>query len=328
VSPRLGISHPIDENTVLHFSYGHFFQRGSFGDYGEGNSDAQSLGSLTTFIVKGTTTPWVLGNRETKPEKTVAYELGVERNFFEEFVLGVTAYYKDIRNTLRVVTIEGPGGVYRTNGNGDYADVRGVEVWLRKQASSQSWGTTWGYLNFTTQIGITGRNGDPVAISPTRVLYGSSGDFIVHSNPRLKAGFFYQTPESWDLLGGVLGGIGISVDYQAVFPNDQLFGDFFEVGGKKYVRHADQNTNLRIRKDVSFGDHVRLGVYMEVRNLFNDQWLNLSAFEVVSPADQQKFVASDFEYIPSFTSNGVPILDLAKYRNLPRSIILGATLEL
>ena len=27
ISPRLGISHPITENSVLHFSYGHFFQR-------------------------------------------------------------------------------------------------------------------------------------------------------------------------------------------------------------------------------------------------------------------------------------------------------------
>ncbi|RQW10743.1 hypothetical protein EH222_01865, partial [candidate division KSB1 bacterium] len=36
LSPRLGVSHPISDKTVLHFNYGHFFQRANFGDYGEG----------------------------------------------------------------------------------------------------------------------------------------------------------------------------------------------------------------------------------------------------------------------------------------------------
>ena len=51
LSPRVGVSHPIDERTALHFSYGHFFERGPFGDYGEGTSNDHSRGSLTTFIV-------------------------------------------------------------------------------------------------------------------------------------------------------------------------------------------------------------------------------------------------------------------------------------
>jgi hypothetical protein len=330
LSPRLGISHPIDEYTVLHFSYGHFFERGTFGDYGEGNSDEQSLGSLTTFVVNGTTTPWVLGNRNTKPEKTVAYELGVERSFFEEFVLGVTAYYKDIRNTLRVINVESPGGVYRTNGNGDYADVRGLEVTLRKQASRRPWGTTWGYANFTTQMGINGRSGEPVAISPTRVLYAPSGDYIVHNNPRLKAGVYYETPSDWEFLGGLLNRLSLTLDYQVVFPNDQLIGDYFEYGGQKYMRPADQNTNLKIRKDFEFGSSnpIRLGFYVEVRNVFNNKWLNFSAFEACSLEDQGRFATSGFEYIPTYTANGTPILDLAKYRNLPRSYMIGLTLEM
>ena len=66
-SPRLGISHPIDENTVLRFSYGHFFERGPFGDFGEGRGN--NAGSLTTFIIDGTNVPTVLGNRLLKPEK-------------------------------------------------------------------------------------------------------------------------------------------------------------------------------------------------------------------------------------------------------------------
>ena len=331
LSPRLGISHPIDEKTVLHFSYAHFFERGPFGDYGEGTTDAQALGSLTTFLITGSnpTIPWVLGNRATKPEKTVAYELGIERNFFDEFVLTVTGYYKDIRNTIRVVTIESPYGVYRTNGNGNYADVRGVEISLRKQATRASWGTVWGYANFTSQIGINGYSGDPVVLSPSGNRYAPSGDFIAHMNPILKAGLYYETPGETGFLAGLFDRVSVSFDYQASFPNDQNFGDIFVFQGQTYVRPADQNMNMRLRKDLELGGRgLKISLYAEVHNLFNNQWLNLSAFETASTADQEKFVSSGFDFVPSVDSFGTPILDLAKYRNLPRSIIFGATVEL
>ena len=326
LSPRVGVSHPIDERTALHFSYGHFFERGPFGDYGEGTSNDQSRGSLTTFIVDGTTTPWVLGNRNTKPQKTVAYEVGIERNIAENYVAEVTAYYKDITNTIRVVTVESPIGVYRTNGNGDYADVRGFELSLRELPARESWGSTWGYANFTTQFGIDGRSGDPVVISPTGVRYAPSGDFIVHNDPRLKAGFYYKTPDGLDLFNGLLRDIQISFDYQAVYPNDQIFGDFFLFNGKKYLRAADKNANLKISKEVRFlSDRLKMSGYAEIDNLFNDKWINFGAFERASPADQEKFTTSNFEYIPSTDASGVPILDMAKYRNLPRSVFLGVT---
>jgi len=332
LSPRVGISHPIDEYTVLHFSYGHFFQRPPFGDYGEGNSDDQAVGSLTTFIVTSTGQPWVLGNRDVKPEHTIAYELGVERNFFDEFVLTVTAYYKDIRNLIQAVTIvDPPRATYRTNANADYADVRGLEVSLRKQPVSHSWGTTWGYANFTTQMGINGRSGFPQAITPTGPLYPASGDYIVHNDPRLKAGVYYETPSSWDFLGGALTGISLSVDYQAIFPNDQILSDYIALdNGQKAVRPLDQNTNLRVKKDFAFWNKsLRFGVYVEVQNLFDNKWMNIDLFNnSISSADKSKIAASNFSYVPSYDASGAPILDLAKYTNLPRAVIFGVTLDM
>lgn len=327
LSPRLGISHPIDEKTVLHFSYGHFFQRASFGDYGEGNSQAN--GSLTTFIVDGTNTPWVLGNRNIKPEKTIAYEVGIERNFADVFVVDVTGYYKDIRNTVRVTTIESPIGIYRTNTNGDYADVRGVELSLRKLPLYYSWGSLSGYINFTTQRGISGRSGDPVVISPTGVRFAPSGDFIIHNNPRLKAGIFYQTPRDWRFLFGAFKNIIVSLDYQTVFPNEQLLQDFFLFEGQKHLRPTDKLANLRLKKEISLLDKkIKLSPYLEVHNLFNDAWINLAAFESASQEDQRRFVQSGFEDLPVRTKDGAPILDTAKYRNLPRAILFGAVIEL
>lgn len=329
LSPRLGISHPIDEKTVLHFSYGHFFQRPPYGDYGEGNSEDESRGSLTTFVIDGADFPWVLGNRNLKPEKTVAYEVGIERNFAEVFVLNLTAFIKDIRNTIRVVTIESPLGIYRTNGNGNYADVRGLEFSLRKIPSETSIGALWGYINFTTQIGVNGRSGDPVVIGPNTVRYAPSGDFILHNNPRLKFGLFYQTPRTWRFLKGALNDILFSLEFKAILPNAELRQDYFLFDGRKYVRSPDTNANLRISKDVSFfAGKYKIRPYVEITNLFNSQWLNLAAFERASRDDQRKFVESGFDFLPSTDANGVPIVDTAKFRNLPRSILFGFTIEM
>ncbi|TLY27868.1 MAG: hypothetical protein E6K56_10910 [Ignavibacteria bacterium] len=165
-----------------------------------------------------------------------------------------------------------------------------------------------------------------MVISPTGVRYAPSGDFIVHNDPRLKAGFYYKTPDGLDLFNGLLRDIQISFDYQAVYPNDQIFGDFFLFNGKKYLRAADKNANLKISKEVRFlSDRLKMSGYAEIDNLFNDKWINFGAFERASPADQEKFTTSNFEYIPSTDASGVPILDMAKYRNLPRSVFLGVT---
>ncbi|RPH37364.1 TonB-dependent receptor [bacterium] len=332
LSPRLGISHPIDENTVLHFSYGHFFERGTFGDYGEGQNEGEGYGSLTTFIVQNSSPaiPWVLGNRAQKPVQTIAYELGIERNFFDQFLLSLTGYYKDIRNTVRVVTVITPYGTYRTNGNADYGDVRGVEISLRKQASRFSWGTLWGYANYTTQSGITGSSGAPSVIRQSGNLYPSSGDVVYTTPGRLKAGVFYETPDEMELLGGALNNLSLSLDYQLSLPNEEDLGDVFTFNGVNYVRPADQNLNARLRKDFAFGENnrIRFGLYAEVRNVLDFQSLNLDLYKTASPEAQARMINSGFEDIPTQDANGVPYLDLARFRNLPRSVVFGITMEL
>ncbi|MCF7802639.1 MAG: TonB-dependent receptor [Candidatus Marinimicrobia bacterium] len=331
LSPRLGVSHPINEQTVLHFSYGHFFQRANFGDYGEGNSASGAQGSLTTFVVEGSDVPWVLGNRQLEPRKTVAFEVGLERNFFDMFLARSTLYYKDIRNTVRVTTIETPDGVYSTNGNGNYADVRGVELSLRKTPRPTPYGNLWGYLNFTTQRGIDGRSGDPVVRRyDGTVRYAPSGDYIVYNNPRLKAGIYYRTPRQMPFLSSILGEITFSLDYLSVFPNEHLRSDYFLFEGEKYLRPPDQNADLRMKKRFQIGsnNNIALSPYIEVRNVFNNKWIYLGAFESASRADQKKFVESDFEYLPDYKANGEPILDIGKYRNLPREILFGITVQL
>lgn len=327
LSPRLGIAHPIDERTKLHFSYGHFFQRPPYNDYGEG-SDWVS-GSLNTFIVVDTDFPWVLGNRNLRPTKTIAYEVGIERNFWDFFLLDVTGYYKDRRNTIRTIFIESPQGPYRTTGNGDYADERGVEISIRKVPSTFSWGSIWGYANFSTRLSIYGRSGDPSTITPDGVYYDPSGDFIGHNNPIIKGGMFYETPGDWGgITGQLLRNLSVSVDYRASLPNDQLRQDYFVVDGEKHVRPIDHNLDLRARKEINLFGTARLAPYLEIQNLLNSRWIYFGAFEGASLDDRRAFVESGFSELPTHDANNRPILDIAKFRNLPRQITFGVTMQL
>ncbi len=326
LSPRLGISHPISDNTVLHFSYGHFFQRASFGDYGEGYEVFGILNTYRTNPTFGQPAPFNLGNRELKPRKTVAYELGIERNF-GGLVAEVTAFYKDITNTVRTVTvITRSGGRYLTSGNGDYGDAKGVEISLRKPLTG-IWG---GYLNYSWSTGISGRSGDPDVIAPpgSNVQVGQVfdiGDFILYDPIRLKFGVIIATPRDFSPLGGLLSNMQLSMDYQIYYPHSQIANDVFSEAGRQFLRPPDRNADIRLRKEFRWLN-LRPALFVEVRNAFNDKWVNLNIVKSASPEDRVRFINSNFTAFPERNPDGSPFPDQIQFRNLPRVWAFGLAL--
>ncbi len=323
LSPRLGISHPISENTVLHFSYGHFFQRANYGDYGEG---LEVSGILNTYVDSSGNyaIPYGLGNRDLKPRKTVAYELGIEHNI-GGLVADVTAFYKDITQTVRTIRIVYDGGFYRTSGNGDYGDSKGVEVSIRKPLSNY-WG---GYLNYTYTTGILGRSGDPVVIVAPGVNFPGGqqefiGDAIIYDRPRLKFGLTLATPPDFSFLFGIFSDIQFAIDYQIYYPNRNISNDVFSETGRLYERSSDKNADLRIRKEINFG-FIRPAFFVEIRNAFNYKWTNLDIVKSASQEDRVRFINSGFEEFPETQNDGSPFPDQLNYRNLPRQIIFGVS---
>ena len=127
LSPRLGISHPVTDNQILFFSYGHFskWPRPQFVYAKLNPTSAQS--SFQKF-----------GNPNLNPETTVAYELGIKTTFSQNDVLTVTAYYKDIFDYVRTRTAKIQSARFAnqsfiTYANLDYARSRGLEIEYRKR---------------------------------------------------------------------------------------------------------------------------------------------------------------------------------------------------
>ena len=147
LSPRLGISHPITNNQVLFFSYGHFskWPRPQFVYTKLSPSNAQS--SFQKF-----------GNPNLNPETTVSYELGIKNSFSQNDVLTITAYYKDIFDYIRTRTAKLSSARYAnqsfiTYANLDYARSRGIEFEYKKRIGK------WfnGSANFAYAI-VTGKS--------------------------------------------------------------------------------------------------------------------------------------------------------------------------
>lgn len=140
LSPRLGIAYVISESSVLHFSYGYFFQ---VPDYNKlYNRDKLILQSLSG--VQG-----VFGNPDLKPEQSVKYELGLQREIFTGTALDVTIFYEDKRNYVSSGPIKQtniPSVRYGTWINRDYANIRGITAALNQRVSrSVSFGFDYTY---------------------------------------------------------------------------------------------------------------------------------------------------------------------------------------
>ena len=140
VSPRLGISHPITENSKLYFNYGHF--------YSEPESSfrfriQREYNGMVTHI----------GNPGLSNERTIAYEIGYTQSW-NDFLLNTSAYYKDVTDQLGWVYFEDVRGSvsYRVAGNNNYADIRGIELTISKR--NKKWLS--GFINYTYMVHSTG----------------------------------------------------------------------------------------------------------------------------------------------------------------------------
>lgn len=143
LSPRLGISHPITENSKLFFNYGHFKQMPSY---------------ETLFRIARSTDNRMsmFGDPNLVLAKTISYELGFDQTLFNSLLVQVAAFYHDIFDQQNTTQYISPTGVaYSKTTSTSYQDIRGFELTLRK--SRGRWWTFFG--NYTYQVTTSGHFG-------------------------------------------------------------------------------------------------------------------------------------------------------------------------
>jgi hypothetical protein len=140
LSPRIGISHPITERNLLHFTYGHYFQRPD-GYFLYRNYHMQSLTKVGNYV----------GNPGLLPEKTVAYEIGIEHLFTDDLKGTMSGFYKDVNNLMnweKYVARSIGDRELNVYTNADYGNIKGMEFTLNMRPG-RFWG---GSANYTFSV--------------------------------------------------------------------------------------------------------------------------------------------------------------------------------
>jgi len=179
-SPRFGLSFPISVTGVFHVAYGHFFQMPSFQKlYNE------PLHVLTALQLEGLT----LGNATLKPERTIAYELGLQQGLTEDVAIDITAFYKDVKNLLGIEALSTVDNVaYYRYINRDYGNVRGLTLALRYGGN----GLINGFVNYSLQI-AKGSSSNPEFIQLIQTSTGIGGEPVEFIERKITALDWDQT---------------------------------------------------------------------------------------------------------------------------------------
>jgi len=258
VSPRLGVSHPITTKSKVYFNYGHFYQ-------------PPVLDQL--YTVKPLTRGAVLPNLEAAWPRTISYELGFEVGFLEDLLVAFSGYYKDVQNQLSlqsIVSWDGDNDI-QTFENNSYADVRGIEMRLHKNAGR--WFQGWGAIEYSSRsVGFTGFRyvfEDPLRARDQRETINQQRQEPV---PSLSANLTFTTPSDFgpDIMGlRLLGGWRLNVNQSWSDGGRYLTNPEARVGQRRYVDAIDYfNTDVQLNRSFTIGGNT-IGFYAQITNLTN-----------------------------------------------------------
>jgi len=272
LSPRFGASFAITSDAYLHAHYGHFYQRPAWDDMFESVNQIQTGG-----------TPRV-GNPDLDPEKTVAFEVGISYNPYQDYLIDITGFLKDVKNWIN--TRPGKdwfpehfgrpliGANYAIFDNQDYAFARGIEFNLSKEYGGHYSGSatyTLAWVNAKNSYNISTQAIRENYVEPPQAL--PAGWDQRHSIV-MNLGLNYGDKDplfgiEW-MPGGWSGSMVWSVRSGLPYTPTDASGTRIE---GQYMTERTDWTNvidLNLSKYFKFGQW-RTSLWLEVRNLFDIQ---------------------------------------------------------
>ena len=262
LSPRLGISHPITENSKLYFNYGHFKQIPAY---------------ETMFRVARNETKQVVlfGDPNLILARTISYELGYDQSVLGDFLIQLAAFYHDITDQQDITTYTSIGGIiYDKTTSNSYEDIRGFELTLRK--SQGRWWTF--FANYTYQASSSGHFGrEEVYQDPLQQQQWDEATVNLYQErpiprPYARANLSLFSPDNFGPkiigiypFGGYL--MNILLDWQA--GEWVTWNPAQDPKVKNNVQKTDWfNSTLRLSKTFSF-NRLKVQLFMDIDNLLN-----------------------------------------------------------
>ncbi len=283
LSPRLGVSYPITDDSYLHLQYGHFFQMPSF-DY---------LYENATFHTRGR---WMIkGNPDLEAEKTVAYEIGVNHLLSTNVAVDVTFFYKDITDMTEGIVV-GPTAISNPQGrtnyvlfdNVGYGNVRGFEINLVRRHINN-----WHYHGAYTFMVAKGLS--------SNVNEGNLRRFDSEEYPTQQFYLDWDRRHNFLLTGGYSLPKNWSVDVALNYATGAPFTDPTTLTRKPTRNNARfpsiNNVDVELHKLFEiFG--LDSDVFLRASNVFNQR--NIIAWDDTDQDFRNWYVATDGSYLGPF----------------------------
>jgi outer membrane receptor protein involved in Fe transport len=283
-SPRIGLSFPVSNSTIFHAQYGKFIQMPSFEFLYTGYESL--INSVNTSFTLNT----AYGNPNLKPEKTIAYEIGVKQQIGDKLFIDLTTYYKETEDLIGIQKYPQLPNQLIVYENKDYGTIRGTDLQIDLRRSNR--------LALNIAIGIafaSGTGSDPNS--------GSTAAWLGSRQPKLTYPLDYDqrftgvinadyrfgnedVPEGF--LGAILSQLGFNLLYNfnsgrpytrksnEVIPFNPTAGGY-NVPLLSTINGAykpwSNRVDLRIDKTLTAWE-VDLNLYVYIINLLNSELIN------------------------------------------------------
>lgn len=294
LAPRISFSHPVGENTKFFFNYGIYYSE-PLTSYRYGlTSESWAFGNNAGDIRQ-------VGNPNLEPPKTSAYEIGFEQAIGDQYLVRAyfyskdntqqlgTAYFRGMDGGLVVGSFSnwvssGGGSGHESYENNQYQDIRGIEMKITKRVGRffTGWINMNYLINTSGNYGTQVYNQDPLA---AYLSYAASKQ-QPQTTPSFIANLNFHTPKDWgQLKGDWIMSInqywtkGAKVIYNPTgLPTREV--------NTIYYWADNYSTNLRLSKGLKLSESINLRLYMDIRNIFNYERLNLN---VLTSAERERY---------------------------------------
>lgn len=270
VSPRVGVSHPISERAVLHFAYNYQNQLPQMQYVFTTAKPEDAFVSADNVDV---------GNPNLEPQITITYEVGLQRQLGEDYVLDVTAYYKNIYNYVSLQERVHPDDetiTWYQYVSEDYGSARGIDLTMQKilsnfTAGSVSYSFAWAQGNHSGLVRQDDR----------RNLREFPLEWDTRHSANLNFEFRIGRDEEWwipftdvifpldDLSMNFIYSISSGYPYT---PMNEEGTQLLDTNSRRMPYSA--NANLRFTKNIRFGRRQNLRLFANINNLFNRKNVN------------------------------------------------------
>ena len=324
LSPRIGISFPITEQTKFYFNYGHFRQM----------PQAQYLYQMQekSFIIDRSSIS-AMGNTNLPMQRTIAYEIGFEKMFTTDYLFQFSGYSRSIDNQISFKSFVSEDMIYTLAVPNNYNDVRGFEFTLSKIKGR----ILRGFFNYTHMdfssgnFGITGIIQNPIDENEYTNITQDHYQTKSIAQPYARANIELHVPNKsqFDILSSLH--IDLLAQWRAgkVFTwSGPIIDEIDDKNGIQYTPHPTIKNNMRTKDfytldlrlskkfDTSFGS-VKL--FLDITNPLNFKFMYFEHPFIISGENP----VSDYnDYMASLHLSNSAFNDAQSYE-LPYMFISG-----